>query len=156
MTTQAYTITNTTGSPVQMTDANGSPFVAAIGTTSDVLLDTAGLTLATSIFGAANVVLYIAPAIPATGIVYEEGTVATGGTAVSLFSDATPEHGFEIVNNVSTTTLYYREASAATVGEPSSPIAPNERYISPLNYVPTGAISVNSPLTGHSFTARAF
>jgi hypothetical protein len=154
----SYDITNTSAGAIQITDAFGNPISIAAGTTaSDVSLNSTQYTAMLGIFGAANIVLYVAPPAP-TIPEYQYAEIAITSSAVSqaLFSSVIPLRGFEIINNSNTFTLYFREGNVATIGAPSTALEPLNAYTSPLTYVPIGAINVASMLVGHPLTARFF
>ena len=88
---------------------------------------------------------------------YQEITITIGGTAQSLFSGVTPTNGYEIINNDTTETLYYREAGTAAAGGASSiAIQPGAAYTTPRGYKPTGLVSVVAATPGHALVARSY
>ena len=96
--------------------------------------------------------------VPISGTsTYQETTIATGGTAQSLFSGATPTNGYEIINISQTEILYFREAGTAVVaGATSVPIATGSAYITPRGYKPSGLVSVIAATTAHPVIGRSF
>ena len=87
----------------------------------------------------------------------DAGTIANGGTSKQLFSGVAPTNGFEIINTSLTENLYFSESGTVSVGgATSAPIVPMSKYISPLGYKPTGAISIVAATTGHGYIGRSW
>ena len=83
------------------------------------------------------------------------GTITTGGTAQVLMA-ANPRRRGWIVQNTSGANLFVNETgSAATQGNPSWLLVPNQTLpIGQFNAPPSNAISIIGPNTSQSFIAR--
>jgi hypothetical protein len=86
----SYNITNGTSGAVQLTDADGNPLSIAVGATiTNVSLTDDQYTTAVAIFGASNVIVYVAPVVipptPPWTVVYPD--TAPAGEAVVGVSD---------------------------------------------------------------------
>lgn len=87
----------------------------------------------------------------------DAGTIASGGSSKQLFSGVAPVNGFEIINTSLTEILYFSESGSVSVGgATSTPINTASKYVSPLGYKPTGAISVVAATTGHGYVGRSW
>jgi hypothetical protein len=82
------------------------------------------------------------------------GTVATGGSAQSLFGGIVPANGFLVQNN-SSAALWVSDVGTAAAGGASIQIAPNGGvFATPSGYKPAGAVSLYGATTGQAFAAR--
>jgi hypothetical protein len=82
------------------------------------------------------------------------GTVATGGSAQTLFAGAVPANGFLVQNN-SSAALWVSDVGAASNGGASIQIAANGGvYATPSGYKPAGPVSLYGGTTGQAFAAR--
>ena len=82
------------------------------------------------------------------------GTVATGGSAQTLFGGIVPTNGFLVQNN-SAAALWISDVGAASAGGASIQLAANgDTFATPSGYKPAGAVSLYGAVTGQAFTAR--
>jgi hypothetical protein len=82
------------------------------------------------------------------------GTVATGGSAQTLFGGAAPANGFLVQNN-STAVVWICDTGTASAGGASIQIAANGGlFATPSGYKPAGAVSLFGATTGQAFAAR--
>jgi hypothetical protein len=82
------------------------------------------------------------------------GTVATGGSAQTLFGGAAPVNGFLVQNN-SSAALWVCDTGVAANGGASIQLAANGGlFATPPGYKPAGAVSLYGATTGQIFTAR--
>src|SRR5579864_5874340 len=82
------------------------------------------------------------------------GTVATGGSAQTLFGGVVPANGFLVQNN-SSVALWVCDTGTASNGGASIQIAANGGlFVSPSGYKPAGAVSLYGGTTGQAFAAR--
>lgn len=82
------------------------------------------------------------------------GTVATGGSAQTLFGGAAPANGFLVQNN-SSAALWVSDVGAASNGGGSIQIAANGGvFATPSGYKPAGPVSLYGATTGQAFAAR--
>ena len=82
------------------------------------------------------------------------GTVATGGSAQTLFGGAAPANGFLVQNN-SSAGLWVSDVGAASNSGASIQIAANGGvFATPSGYKPAGPVSLYGATTGQAFAAR--
>ena len=82
------------------------------------------------------------------------GTVATGGSAQTLFGGALPATGFLVQNN-SSAALWISDVGAASAGGASIQLAADGGlFVPPPGYKPAGPVSLYGSTTGQTFTAR--
>jgi hypothetical protein len=82
------------------------------------------------------------------------GTLATGGSAQSLFGGIVPANGFLVQNN-SSAALWISDVGAASAGGASIQLAANGGlFATPSGYKPAGAVSLFGATTGQVFAAR--
>lgn len=82
------------------------------------------------------------------------GTVATGGSAQTLFGGAVPANGF-IVQNNSSAALWISDVGTASAGGAAIQLAANGGiFATPSGYKPAGAVSLFGATTGQAFAAR--
>lgn len=82
------------------------------------------------------------------------GTVATGGSAQTLFGGVVPTNGFLVQNN-SSAALWICDAGTASPGGASLQLAANGgMFQTPSGYKPAGAVSLFGATTGQAFAAR--
>lgn len=82
------------------------------------------------------------------------GTVATGGSAQTLFGGAAPANGFLVQNN-SSAAVWICDTGTASSGGASIQIAPNGGFFAtPSGYKPAGVVSLFGATTGQAFAAR--
>jgi len=82
------------------------------------------------------------------------GTVATGGSAQTLFGGILPVNGFVVQNN-SSAALWISDVGVASVGGASIQLAANGGvFATPSGYKPAGAVSLFGATTGQGFAAR--
>jgi hypothetical protein len=82
------------------------------------------------------------------------GTVATGGSAQSLFGGLVPVNGFLVQNN-SAAPLWVSDVGAASPGGASIQLAASGGlFATPAGYKPAGAVSLYGATTGQAFAAR--
>ena len=157
MSAQLYTITNTTGNPVQLTDSNNNP-VTVVTSVSPISLASDQYATAVSIFGSSNVVLYVAPSTPAVtnNSVYQEGVTGTAGTPSVLFGGITPPFGYEITNMGQPWPLLMRENGVPSLGGDGVSVPIIDVYRTPPSYQPQGPVQVVSSINNHNFIARSF
>ena len=96
------------------------------------------------------------PVINAAGAVASDGsgTVATGGSAQSLFGGIVPVNGFVVQNN-SVAALWISDVGVASAGGASIQIAANGGvFATPSGYKPAGAVSLFGATSGQVFAAR--
>ena len=96
------------------------------------------------------------PVINTAGAVASDGsgTVATGGSAQSLFGGIVPVNGFVVQNN-SGAALWISDVGIASAGGASIQIAANGGvFATPSGYKPAGAVSLYGATTGQAFAAR--
>lgn len=96
------------------------------------------------------------PVINAAGAAASDGsgTVATGGSAQTLFGGAVPVNGFLVQNN-SSSAIWICDTGVASAGGASIQIAANGGiFATPGGYKPGGAVSLFGATTGQAFAAR--
>jgi hypothetical protein len=96
------------------------------------------------------------PVINTAGAVASDGsgTLATGGSAQTLFGGIVPSNGFLVQNN-SSAALWISDAGTASAGGASIQIAANGgSFATPSGYKPAGAVSLFGATTGQVFAAR--
>ena len=96
------------------------------------------------------------PVINTAGAVASDGsgTLATGGSAQTLFGGIVPSNGFLVQNN-SSAALWLSDAGTASAGGASIQIAANGGiFITPGGYKPAGAVSIFGATTGQAFAGR--
>jgi hypothetical protein len=96
------------------------------------------------------------PVINAAGMAASDGsgTVATGGSAQTLFGGIVPANGFLVQNNSSTALWVSDVGTAAAVGA-SMQVSPNGgTFVTPSGYKPGGSVSLFGATTGQAFAAR--
>lgn len=96
------------------------------------------------------------PVINTAGAVASDGsgTLATGGSAQTLFGGIVPSNGFLVQNN-SSAALWLSDAGTASAGGASIQIAANGGiFATPSGYKPAGAISIFGATTGQAFAGR--
>jgi hypothetical protein len=96
------------------------------------------------------------PVINAAGAVASDGsgTLATGGSAQTLFGGIVPSNGFLVQNN-SSAALWLSDAGTASAGGASIQIAANGGiFATPSGYKPAGAVSIFGATTGQAFAGR--
>jgi hypothetical protein len=82
------------------------------------------------------------------------GTLATGGSAQTLFGGIVPTNGFLVQNN-SSAALWISDVGAAAAGGASLQLAANGGvFATPSGYKPAGAVSLFGATTGQAFAAR--
>ena len=82
------------------------------------------------------------------------GTVATGGSAQTLFGGIVPVNGFLVQNN-SSAALWISDVGIASAGGASIQLAANGGlFVTPSGYKPAGAVSLFGATTGQAFAAR--
>jgi hypothetical protein len=82
------------------------------------------------------------------------GTVATGGTAQTLFGGVVPANGFLVQNN-SNAALWLSDVGMASAGGASVQLAASGGlFVTPSGYKPAGAVSLFGGTTGQAFAAR--
>ena len=96
------------------------------------------------------------PVINTAGVAASDGsgTVATGGSAQTLFGGLVPVNGF-IVQNNSSAALWVSDVGVASAGGASIQLAANGGlFATPSGYKPAGAVSLYGATTGQGFAAR--
>ena len=96
------------------------------------------------------------PVINAAGAVASDGsgTLATGGSAQTLFGGIVPSNGFLVQNN-SSAALWLSDVGIASAGGASIQIAANGgTFATPSGYKPAGAVSIFGATTGQAFAGR--
>lgn len=96
------------------------------------------------------------PVINTAGAVASDGsgTLATGGSAQTLFGGIVPSNGFLVQNN-SSAALWLSDAGNASAGGASIQIAANGGiFATPSGYKPAGAVSIFGATTGQAFAGR--
>ncbi len=96
------------------------------------------------------------PVINTAGAVVSDGsgTVATGGSAQTLFGGIVPANGFVVQNN-STAALWISDVGVASAGGASIQLTANGGvFATPSGYKPAGAVSLFGATTGQGFAAR--
>ena len=83
------------------------------------------------------------------------GTIATGGTAQQLFGGTTPAHGFMVYNVDGANILWISLTTTAAANTAQSiPLPPmGGNFVTPMGFVPIGAISIIGQSSGQQFTA---
>ena len=82
------------------------------------------------------------------------GTLATGGSAQTLFGGIVPANGFLVQNN-SSAALWISDVGTAASGGASLQLAANGGiFATPSGYKPAGAVSLYGATTGQAFAAR--
>jgi len=82
------------------------------------------------------------------------GTVATGGSAQTLFGGIVPVNGYLVQNN-SNAALWVCDVGAASAGGASVQVAADGGlFVTPSGYRPAGAVSLFGATTGQAFSAR--
>jgi hypothetical protein len=82
------------------------------------------------------------------------GTVATGGSAQTLFGGIVPPNGFLVQNN-SSNPLWVSDVGVASAGGASIQLAANGgTFATGSGYKPAGAVSLYGATTGQAFAAR--
>jgi hypothetical protein len=96
------------------------------------------------------------PVINTAGAVASDGsgTLATGGSAQTLFGGIVPSNGFLVQNN-SSAALWLSDAGTASAGGASIQLAANGGiFATPSGYKPAGAVSIFGATTGQAFAGR--
>jgi hypothetical protein len=96
------------------------------------------------------------PVINTAGAVASDGsgTLATGGSAQTLFGGIVPLNGFLVQNN-SSAALWLSDVGTASAGGASIQIAANGgTFATPSGYKPAGAVSIFGGTTGQAFAGR--
>src|SRR6266700_568422 len=96
------------------------------------------------------------PVINTAGAVASDGsgTLATGGSAQTLFGGIVPANGFLVQNN-SSAVLWISDVGVASAGGDSIQLVANGGvFVTPSGYTPTGAVSLYGATTGQGFSAR--
>ena len=96
------------------------------------------------------------PVINTAGVVASDGsgTLATGGSAQTLFGGIVPANGF-IVQNNSSAALWISDVGVASAGGASIQLAANGGlFATPAGDKPAGAVSLFGATTGKGFAAR--
>ena len=96
------------------------------------------------------------PVINAAGAVASDGsgTLATGGSAQTLFGGIVPSNGFLVQNN-SSAALWLSDVGTASAGGASIQILANGGiFATPSGYKPAGAVSLFGATTGQVFAGR--
>lgn len=96
------------------------------------------------------------PVINAAGSAASDGsgTVATGGSAQTLFGGIAPVNGFLVQNN-SSAALWISDVGTAAAGGASIQLAASGGiFATPSGYKPAGAVSLYGGTTGQAFAAR--
>lgn len=96
------------------------------------------------------------PVINTAGVAASDGsgTVATGGSAQTLFGGIVPVNGFVVQNN-SSAALWISDVGVASAGGASIQLAANGGvFATPAGYKPGGAVSLYGATTGQVFAAR--
>ncbi|MBV9828520.1 MAG: hypothetical protein JO001_23070 [Alphaproteobacteria bacterium] len=96
------------------------------------------------------------PVINVAGVPASDGsgTVATGGSAQTLFGGLVPVNGFLVQNN-SNAALWVSDIGTAAAGGASLQIAASGGiFMTPSGYKPGGAVSLYGGSTGQAFAAR--
>jgi hypothetical protein len=96
------------------------------------------------------------PVINAAGSAAADGsgTVATGGSAQTLFGGIVPANGFLVQNN-SSAALWICDVGTASSGGASLQLGANGgTFATPSGYKPAGAVSLFGATTGQAFAAR--
>ena len=84
------------------------------------------------------------------------GTVATAGSAQTLFGGIVPANGFFVQNN-SSASLWISDVGVAAAGGASIQLAANGGiFITPSGYKPAGALSLFGLTTGQAFATRGW
>lgn len=82
------------------------------------------------------------------------GTLASGGSAQTMFGGLVPVNGFLVQNN-SSAALWVSDVGAASSGGASIQIAANGgMFMTPSGYKPAGTVSLYGATTGQVFAAR--
>ena len=82
------------------------------------------------------------------------GTVATGGSAQTVFGGVVPQNGFLVQNN-SSGALWISDVGVASAGGASIQLPANGGiFATPSGYKPAGAVSLYGATTGQAFAAR--
>ena len=82
------------------------------------------------------------------------GTVATGGSAQTLFGGVVPTNGFLVQNN-SSAALWISDVGTAAAGGASIQLSANGgTFATPSGYKPAGAVSLFGGTTGQAVAAR--
>ena len=82
------------------------------------------------------------------------GTLATGGSAQTLFGGVVPVNGFLVQNN-SSGVLWISDVGVASAGGAAIQLAANGGiFATPSGYKPAGAVSLFGITTGQAFAAR--
>jgi len=82
------------------------------------------------------------------------GTLATGGSAQTLFGGIVPVNGFVVQNN-SSAALWISDVGVASAGGASIQLAANGgMFQTGSGYKPAGAVSLFGATTGQAFAAR--
>lgn len=145
---QAALVANTAGN---LDVLDGKPFASFKLTVTN----SAGSTSSLSNF--ALLLQASAATAPDTGTAIDGSTtIASGGTAQTLFGGATPSNGFAIYNPDSTNDLWVSDSTtAAANGQGSLRVPANGgSYETPGSYKPIGAVSVIGAVTSQKITAR--
>src|SRR6266702_349749 len=96
------------------------------------------------------------PVINAAGAVASDGsgTLATGGSAQTLFGGIVPTNGFLVQNN-SSAVLWISDVGVASAGGASVQLAANGGiFATASGYKPAGPVSLFGATTGQAFAAR--
>ena len=96
------------------------------------------------------------PVINVAGMVASDGsgTVATGGSAQTLFGGIVPANGFLVQNNSSAVLWVSDVGTAAADGASIQVSANGGMFATPSGYKPAGAVSLFGATTGQAFAAR--
>jgi len=96
------------------------------------------------------------PVINVAGAVASDGsgTVATGGSAQTLFGGIVPANGFLVQNNSSAALWVSDVGAAAADGASIQVLANGGVFMTPSGYKPGGAVSLFGATTGQAFAAR--
>ena len=82
------------------------------------------------------------------------GTLATGGSAQTLFGGIVPPNGFLVQNNSSAALWISDVGTAAAAGASIQIAASGGIFMTPSGYKPAGAVSLYGATTGQAFAAR--
>jgi hypothetical protein len=96
------------------------------------------------------------PVVNTAGAVASDGsgTLATGGSAQTLFGGIVPVNGFLVQNN-SSAALWISDVGVASAGGASVQLTANGgTFATPSGYKPAGAVSLFGATTGQLFAAR--
>ena len=96
------------------------------------------------------------PVINAAAAAASDGssTLATGGSAQTLFGGIVPANGFLVQNNSSAALWISDVGTAASSGASLQLAANGGTFATPSGYKPAGAVSLYGATTGQAFAAR--